>query len=95
MKNKVLIHVIVPELDADFDLFIPVNELVWRIEKLLLKSISDLCNVSIDESFRYILMNKDNNRVYGNNEQVINTDIRNGTELLLFSTIGNIGFGKM
>jgi len=45
MKNKVLVHVLVPELDADFDLFIPVNELIWKIvmagsEKLILNESS-------------------------------------------------------
>lgn len=88
MKNKVLIHVIVPELVVDFDIFIPVNELIWRVQKLLLKSISDLCNIPVNENLRYILMNKDNERVYKSNEQVIQTDIRNGTEILLFSKIG-------
>lgn len=86
MKNKVLIHLIVPELDVDFDLFIPVNELIWKIEKLLLKSVTDLANVPMNVNLNYVLMNKDNNRIYDSNEQVINTDIRNGTELLLFST---------
>ena len=95
MKNKVLVHVLVPELDADFDLFIPVNELIWKIEKLLLKSVSDLCTISIESDARYVLMNKDSNRIYSNNEQVINTDIRNGTELLLFSRARTIGFGEM
>ncbi len=95
MKNKVLVHVLVPELDADFDLFIPVNELIWKIEKLLLKSVSDLCTIPIESDARYVLMNKDSNRIYSNNEQVINTDIRNGTELLLFSQARTIGFGEM
>ncbi len=85
MKNKVLIHVIVPELDESFDIFIPVNELIWKVQKLLLKSISDLCNVPINPNSRYVLLNKDNNRIYNSNEQVINTDIRNGTELLFIS----------
>ncbi len=90
MKNKVLIHIIVPELDDDFDVFIPVNELIWKIEKLLLKSIGDLSNVPINENITYLLINKDTNRIYDNNEQVINTDIRNGSEILLISKIGGI-----
>ena len=84
MKNKVLIHLIVLELDASFDLFIPVNELIWRVKKLLLKAVSDLCNIEIEGDKNFMLMNKDTNRLYNNNEEVINTDIRNGTELFLF-----------
>ena len=74
-----------PELDDEFDVFIPVNEIVWKIKKLLLKSISDLTNVPINLKLDYILMNKKNGKIYGNNEVIINTDIRNATELVMFS----------
>ena len=38
MENKVLIKLLVPALDRNFDLFIPVNELIWKINKLMVKS---------------------------------------------------------
>ena len=85
MKNKVLIKLIVPELDQEFDIFIPVNELVWKIKKLLLKSISDLANINLNQDLEYILMNKYTSEIYDNNTLIINTNIRNGSELLLFS----------
>lgn len=86
MKNKVLIKVIVPELDLDYDLFIPVNEIMWKINKLVTKSIFDLSGLPFDpEKDNYILLNKDTGMVYGNNEVVINTNIRNGSELILLS----------
>ena len=40
MNNKVLIKLIVPEIDKTFDVFIPVNEIVWKIKKMLIKSIN-------------------------------------------------------
>ena len=33
MNNKILIKLIVPDLDNTYDIFIPVNELVWRVKK--------------------------------------------------------------
>ena len=42
MENKILVNLIMPELDSNFDVFIPVNELVWKVVKLSIKSISDL-----------------------------------------------------
>ena len=45
MKNKVLVKLIVQEIDSNFDLFIPVNELIWKIKKLMIKSVSDLTGV--------------------------------------------------
>ena len=85
MKNKVLIKLIVPELNDTFDLFIPVNEFIWKIKKLIIKSISDLENIQLDIEEQYILLNKDDCRVYTNNEIVIDTNIRNGSELILIS----------
>ena len=83
MENKVLIKVTVPLLDDSFDCFIPVNEVVWKIKKLIIKSISDLTNTDLDLKADYVLINKDNGRVYNSNEIVINTDIRNGSELIM------------
>ena len=85
MKNKVLIKLIVPELDTTYDVFIPVNELVWKIKKLILKSVEDLSNIKIEEQTDYVLMNKDSGKVYNNNEIILNTDIRNSSELILIS----------
>ena len=87
MENKVLIKLIMFDMDECFDIFIPVNEIIWKIKKLIIKSISDITNISLDINNEYILINKDNSKIYDNNEVVINTDIRNGTELILFKKI--------
>ena len=58
MKNKVLIKLIVPEIDNVFDLFIPTNELIWKIKKLVIKSINDLIGDSLNMNANYILINK-------------------------------------
>ena len=83
MENKVLIKLIIPELDTNFDLFLPVNELIWRLKKLIVKSVSDLKNIPIDINEQVILLNKDTSKIYSNNDVLIETDIRNGTELVL------------
>ena len=87
MENKVLIKLIVPELDSNFDVFIPVNEIIWKITKMLVKSVSDLSGTEISGNKNFMLINKITTRVYNSNEIVINTDIRNGTELILISNI--------
>lgn len=85
MKNKVLIKLIVPELDKSYDLFIPVNEIMWKIKKLVIKSISDLSGGALNMNIEYSLINKSTNQVYDNNVVVLDTDIRNATELILLS----------
>ena len=83
MENKVLVKVLVPELERTFDVFIPVNELVWRVRQMIIKVVSDLTGIGIDQKSPSILINKSSNNIYTNNQVIIDTDIRNGTELIL------------
>ena len=83
MKNKVLIKLIVPMMDRSFDLFIPVNESIGRIKKIMVNSISDITRVELADNKEYILINKDTAETYDNNKIVIDTNIRNATELVL------------
>ena len=83
MNNKGLVTFNLLELGISFDAFIPVNEVVWKIKKLVAKSISDLMNIEEIDAKDYILVNKLSSMIYANNQIVIQTDIRNGTELLL------------
>ena len=55
MNNKVLIKLIVPEIDEEFDIFIPVNEIIWKIKKMLVKCVNDVKGVSFDMNKDYIL----------------------------------------
>lgn len=93
MENKVLVKLYVPELDTSFDVFLPVNEVIWKINKMLIKSVSSIVNIDIatlNKESNLILMNKTSTRMYGNNEILIDTDIRNGTELILMSNLNTI-----
>ena len=83
MKNKVLVRLIVPEIDNEYDLFIPVNELMWKIKKLIAKSVGDLSGGSWNFYDDCTIINKLTCQVYSDNDVIIDTDIRNGTELLL------------
>jgi len=85
MKNKILIKLIVPEIDCSFDVIVPVNEIIWKIEKLILKSVNDLSGGSLDINKNYILFNKSSGLQYKKNSILIDTDIRNATELVLIS----------
>ena len=81
--NKVLVKLYVPMLDESYDVFIPVNEIVWRIKKLLIKSVSDLSYINLDINKNYILINIETGTIYDDNNIIISTDIRNSTSLAL------------
>lgn len=85
MENKVLVKIILPEIDMTYDVFIPVNEVMWKIKKLLIKALTDLSGINLNNNSNYILINKDSGNIYKNNDIIIDTDIRNTTELFLMS----------
>lgn len=83
MMNKVLVRLIVPSLNNSYDIFIPVNEYIWKVTKLMVKSVSDLSRIDLDITKKYALINQTTGKMYGINEKIIETDIRNATELVL------------
>lgn len=85
MNNKVLIKLLIPEIDESFDIFIPINEILWKVKKMIVKSAGDLILKSLDTNKNYILINKNTLEIYPNNIQIAKTDIENGTEIILLS----------
>lgn len=83
MKTKVLVKAIFPAMDMEYDVKIPANEQVWKVNKLLVKAIFDMNNFAYDiKNDNYVILNKKTGTIYDNNQVIIDTDIRNGTELI-------------
>lgn len=86
MKNKILILLNVPSLATQYDLYIPVNERMDKIIHLLLLGLKDLTGYNfLEDSKSYVLINSATGKVYGNNDIIRDTDIRNGSKLILIS----------
>lgn len=84
MKNKVLVKINFPELSISFELFIPVNEVIWKIRTLIFKAVQEIYALKNINKNVY-LINKQTGQLYDNNLIILDTDIRNGTELLIVS----------
>lgn len=78
-ENKVLIRLSILSLNKNYELFIPVNEKIGNITRLLNNTMFD----SIDFTKNIILINVENGQYYKNNMIVRDTDIVNGTHLIL------------
>jgi len=77
--NKLLVDLYVLMLDQHFEIFIPVDEKVGNIVNLLDKSLLAM----ISSNKKFALLNLYSGNVYKNNDVVRNTDIKNGTKLML------------
>ena len=85
MKNKVLVDLIVPEIDEEYSVYLPINKKIGNIIILLNKAISELTNGDFELSSTNSLYNKDTCEQYSFDTLLLNTNIRNGTRVILLS----------
>lgn len=81
--NKVLVKVFFPQIDKLYDVWIPINKTIFEIIKLLSKGANDLNNGSFKYSDSLILYDRKTGNYYDWNSIVSDTNIKNGTELIL------------
>jgi hypothetical protein len=81
--NKVLVTVYVPLIEQEYNLFIPVNRKIGLVKKILVNSIVELSDGAYMIDTEIALYNKMTNQEYKDDMFVIESDIRNGTKLIL------------
>lgn len=83
MNNKVLIELVVPEIDEKYNLYLPVGRKVGDVISLMMKAINELSLDAYHGTKKTALYNSITAEKYNPDVLVINTDIRNGTCLVL------------
>ena len=83
MENKVIIELNVPDIEEVYNLFIPINRRIGNIIILINKAINEMTNGEYYIDNKRCLYNKINGRKYLVNDLVRDTDIRNGSKLVL------------
>lgn len=83
MKNKILIELIVPEIDIKYNLYIPINKKIGNIIVLLNKAVKELSYGIYEGTEKTSLYNKNTGEKYSINNLVRETDIKNGSCLIL------------
>ena len=84
MNNKLLINIIVPTVELEFNVYIPNNKKIGTIKKNILNSIVELSDgyYSFDQE-RVILMDRDSGLEYNDNVIVNESSIKNGTKIVI------------
>lgn len=83
IENKVLITVNVPSLEKKYDVYVPVNRKVYSVINMLKNSLFELSLGSFNVSKNYVLYNEESGIIYDMNLLVRDTDIRNGSTVIL------------
>lgn len=81
--NKILVTIYVPFLEEHYDVFIPVNKKINDILKLSIETIYQLSNNNYIVKENTSLINKETGNKYDLNLFVSESDIKNGTSLIL------------
>lgn len=83
MKNKVNVDVIVPSLEAHYNVFIPANKRTIEIIFLLNKAINELSSGCFPMSEELSLIDGFTGSVYDSTKTVKENRILNGSKLIL------------
>lgn len=81
--NKVLVRLYVPIIEKQYDVWIPLNKRVYKVINLLIKAIEDFSGGHYKPSKMPMLYDKLTAKHYEMDLKIKETDIRNGTELIL------------
>lgn len=83
MKNKVLVELYVPTIDEIYNLYLPVNRKIGNIIALINKSLSEITNGEFVGSEYTMLYNRNTGEMYEVNVFLRETNIRNGSSIVL------------
>ena len=84
MEYKVLIKLFVPEIEETYELYIPINKTIGELSVLLTQAVNSISGVyPIKPGVE--ICNRRTNMYYSYGILVRETDIKNGSELVLIS----------
>ena len=82
-KNKILIELEIPLIEKKYDLFIPINRKIGTIKELIEKALQELTDSDYEIKEDSNLYSKDTGEVYDVNKTVRDTDLKNGSRVIL------------
>ena len=80
---KVLVILYVPAIEDKYEIYIPINKTISQVLFLINKLINNITNGVYPIKDNLTLYNRKTSKEYQLDDVVRNTDIKNGTELVL------------
>ena len=90
MEYKVLVQLFVPEIEQTYELYLPINKNIYQVKKMIEGIFREYSMDHYADANEFILMNRREATVYQNGDYVRNTNIRNGTELVLYKQMKSV-----
>lgn len=84
MNNKILIEVIVPLLEKNFEIYIPVNKRISTVIKLIEKSLNEITNGYYPaQKENSVIIDEESGSVFDVNLTVKESKMINGSKIIL------------
>lgn len=84
MKNKLLVTIIVPSIELEYDVYIPNNKMIGTIKKYIVNSVIEMSHNTFTKKAEEVSMIDRNQQVeYDSAMYVKDTGIKNGTKLII------------
>lgn len=84
MNNKILIEVIVPLLEENFEVYIPVNKRISTVIKLIEKSLNEITNGYYPaQKENSVIIDEESGSVFDVNLTVKESKMINGSKIIL------------
>ena len=82
-RNKILICLYITLIEKSYDLFIPINKKIGTIKRLIEEGLSEITENDYIISPETNFYSKDTGQVYDVNQTVKDTDLKNGSRIIL------------
>ena len=82
-NNKILIRLYVPLIEKSYDLYIPINKKIGTIKSLIEKGLNELTDNVYMPSKETNFYSKETGSIYDINQTVRDTDLKNGSKIIL------------
>ena len=83
IENKVLVTVNVPSLEKKYDVYIPVNRKIHSVIEMIKNILYSVSQGAFNMNNEYLLYNAEDGTMYDINLLVRDTNIRNGSYVIL------------
>lgn len=81
--NKVLIKLMVPTIEEEYDIWIPINRRIYNVIKLIIKAINEFTDNEYSPKKFPMLYDKKTAKPYDINLTVKEAEIKNGAKIIL------------
>ena len=82
-NNKILVELDIPLIEKSYDLYIPINRTIGTDKRLIEKALVEITEGAYSPRQDTKFFSKETGQVYDINKKVRETDLKNGSRIIL------------